>query len=188
MKCSKAERWILLRDSGELSPRRQRALGRHLARCPTCQASAQSLVELTHAARSWDAGQPGPGAVGAIRTGLIEAGDRREAWTWQPARPAPARLAWSLASLAIVVAAGLLWFSANRPGAAPAVAREESPAAQAEPGGLAWEDGLDAELDALTELLASSLNDQNGKAAAGAATTDEDAMARELLELEGYTI
>jgi len=54
---------------------------------------------------------------------------------------------------------------------------------------LAWDDNLDAELDALTDLLASSLTDQNGNATTTATTeTDEDAIARELLELQGYTI
>lgn len=184
MNCRKAEQWILLRDSGELSARRERALGRHLAWCTACQAHVDTLRRLTHATRSWDAGQPGPGTLGAIRTGLLESADRRDAWTVRPARhPLPA-LAWAYAAVPALLLAGLLWMSVAHRATRPEAARLNAPATAA----LAWDDSLDAELDALTDLLASSLTEQNGQATGTTMESDEDTMARELLELQGYNI
>jgi anti-sigma factor RsiW len=185
MNCRKAEQWILLRDSGELSARRERALGRHLAWCTACQAQVHALRQLTHATRAWDAGRPGPGTLGAIRTGLIEAADRREAWTVQPARHSFPALAWAYAAVPALLLAGLLWMAVAHRATPPGVASTNQPAAGA---GLAWDDSLDAELDALTDLLASSLTDQNGQASGATTELDEDTMARELLELQGYNI
>lgn len=190
MKCQKAEQWILLSDSGELGAWRARKLARHLASCTHCQDYARSLGALTRATRAWDAGQPGSQTVGAIRTGLLEARDRRTVWVVEPADRPFARPAWALAALLALLGAGLLWFAVARPGSEPAMARMETPSIEA-PGAasaLAWDDNLDAEIDALTDLLASSLTDQNGNSTTATTETDEDTIARELLELQGYTI
>ena len=190
MKCQKAEQWILLRDSGELGAWRAGKLARHLSSCPQCREYAGSLATLTRATRAWDAGQPGSQTIGAIRTGLLEARDRRTVWTVQPVDRPFARPVWALAGLLAVLGAGLLWFATARHGSEPSVARVETPSIEAPEAtsALAWDDNLDAEISALTDLLASSLTDQNGNTTAATSESDEDTIARELLELQGYTI
>ena len=45
MKCNKAEKTILLQDSGKLAPRKSKALAEHLHGCASCRGFQQALLE-----------------------------------------------------------------------------------------------------------------------------------------------
>lgn len=198
MNCHRAEQLVLLKDSGELGVVGRWRLDRHLAHCAPCRAHQDALLGLTEAVRAWDTGD----VSAATRQRVLAqrpAADRRDVIALEPAiRPSwLPRLAYAAAALA-VLAAGL-WFALPRAGHEAAVAQSDpapgiaaTPAAVAQAGD-SWDDGVDAELDALTDLLASSLHEGSGQAATGTDTadldeSDEDTLARELMQLQGYAI
>jgi len=175
MKCSYMERWLLLRDSGELDPIRSRLLERHLATCPACRASAALL----NTGRSALHAVPVPTMSEAdIRTLIAAARNNAAApsaaFAWL--RPALA----AAAALAIVVT-GFLWSSRNTtPGSA--VARATTPAAD---NLAAWDDSFEEDLATIDEMVLSSVSETsyaNGTAA------DEESLAKEWLALNGVEI
>ena len=110
MKCEKAQRWILLEQSGELAPRRRAALEQHLVACPDCRAwRALCMDGAALTARAFPAREP---AEPFVQTVL----DRMP-----PAGPVPRTVFWrTLLACAAALLAGLcLWPLVTRSPSAP---------------------------------------------------------------------
>lgn len=187
MKCQRAEQMILLRDAGELDGWRRRRLERHLAACAACCAYADELRAVTAVVRAWQAGEPSASTLAAIREAGRGDEDRRAEFVFRPSVQPSWRPVAVYATLLVVVLGGLLWLRSAQRAAEPALAQREAPP-ESTVAATAWDDGVDAEIDALSELLASALDDKNGVTATSADESDEDAIARELLNLQGYSI
>ena len=170
MKCEKAKLNILRADAGELIAWRRHALARHLGTCADCRHYRDDLRQLAEATRA----EPQP-AVDAFALRLI----MNEAQRVAAQRPLPSlgsRLlgvfqAWETPSLKPVfaVAAALLlvggvWFARQHGGA-----------------GMAWNDGVDQQLERLQDTLASFSSDDLPHAGAN----ELENIASELLEVEG---
>lgn len=182
MNRDKLEQWILLRQSGELGRVRGFLLDRALARDPELRRYADDSARIMSAARAWSVAQPGAHTAEAIHARINEAPDRREDII---IRAEPAFRLWPILAgvTALLLAVALITLKA--PERVDSVAR--TPAAPHDvQAPLAWEDHVDAELDALMELV--SLNGTDESARPGAPTTDEESLVRELLALEGIAI
>ncbi len=182
MNRDKLERWILLRQSGELGRVRGFLLDRALARDPELRRYADDSARIMSAARAWSVAQPGAHTADAIHARIHEAPDRREEITL---RPEPGFRLWPILAGVTALLLAVVLFALKAPERAESVARTPAapPDAQAQ---LAWEDHVDAELDALMELV--SLNGTDESARTGANATDEELLVRELLALEGIAI
>jgi hypothetical protein len=106
MNCQKAEKQILLHESGELGPRREKSLATHLERCADCRAFRLALTET--AQECGVAFEPGEKVLQNIR---------REARILAPAHKRPPVFYWKPAmAIAASVLIGLgAFFSAFRP-------------------------------------------------------------------------
>ena len=176
MKCEQAEQAILLQDSGELGALGRYQLGRHVAGCAHCQAFQADLRTTRSALHTVTA----PALSAQTRATILNAAgpDRREVVTlvpslqpiswWRPALAAAALVA--LLSVAFHMYAG----SGNK---APLVAQASQTAE------VTMDDAVDAEIDALQQLLVASLS-ESPDAQEGDALLDEDTLARELLALQ----
>ncbi len=177
MKRDKIERWILLRSAGELGRWRTRRLERLLARDPEARAFEADVARLAREARAWSVAQPGSHTAEAIHARLHAAPDRRETLALAPDRIHRWWPALAGVTAALVLALGL-WVALSG-------SMRTDVAEQPQVEALAWEDGVDAELDALQEwLLSSTAEDQ----ASAAPLADEEQLIRELLAMEGITI
>ena len=171
MKCEQAKLNILMADAGELVPWRRSALARHLGACAECRQYRDDLRQLAEATRA----EPQP-AVDKFAMRLI----MNEAQKVSAHRPAPSfgsRLlgvfqAWEVPSLkpALAVAAaalllvGSVWVVSQHGGV-----------------GMAWNDGVDQQLERLQDTLASFSADDLPHAGA----SELENIANELLEVEG---
>jgi len=170
MKCEKAKLNILRADAGDLVAWRRHALARHLGQCSDCRHYRDDLRQLAEATRA----EPQP-AVDAFALRLI----MNEAHRVAAQRPLPglgSRLlgvfqAWEIPSLKPVfaVAAALLlvggvWYVRQHGGI-----------------GMAWNDGVDQQLERLQDTLASFSQDDVPRAGAN----ELENIASELLEVEG---
>ena len=170
MKCEKAKLIILRADAGELVAWRRSALARHLGACAACRHYRDDLRQLAEATRV----EPQP-AVDAFALRLI----MNEAQRVSARRPAPglgrrllgAFQAWELPSLkpayalaAAVLLVGGVWLARQHGGA-----------------GMAWNDGVDQQLERLQDTLASFSADDQPRAGA----SELENIANELLEVEG---
>ena len=143
MKPEKLEQWLLLEQTGELTPRQKLQLDAELA----ASEAARRLRDQLHAianALPVPTAQPAPGAAARIAARLRPAA--RPAFTfvaaWKPA------LAFA-AALAFIV--GIRTFQSPRPTAPAETAAVTAAAAEEED----WSDPLDSEFTELESLLAS---------------------------------
>ncbi len=177
MNTNKIEQWILLRQSGELSPRKCRQLDILLARHPELQQFENDLAAISLVSRESTTTADVPQLNGATRARLFEATEQA---------PATLRFAqWKfLAPLAaaalLILGISLALHRTPTPGAPIAHTDAAAPAAE-----YAWDDNLEYELDNLQAVLAN-LNADLPQA--NRQTPDEDTLIRELLELEGARI
>jgi len=188
MNCEQAEQRMLLRDSGELGIGGRWRLRRHLATCARCRATEASVRALTAAARNWSAGEPSDRALDAVRQLVQTAPDRRDDIVVAPAIRPSWKAAWACATVLLALGAALWWRGTADRSDAPAPVADTTP--DAREGALAWDNGLDAELDALDSLVTTAWDEGVVAARTGATLEEsgEDELARELLELQGYTI
>ncbi len=111
MKCRRAQRWLLLESSGELSFLQQRRLQRHLLSCVACRGYQQELSSIMMAARQ-DLPERAPSAfsLAAIKAAADAALALQQPSPSSRARPAAWR-AWrpALASAAILVLCWAGW-------------------------------------------------------------------------------
>jgi anti-sigma factor RsiW len=170
MKCEQAKLNILRADAGELVPWRRSALARHLGACAECRQYRDDLRQLAEATRAEP--QPDMDAF-ALRLIMNEAErvaarrpvpglgrrllDLVQGWERPSLRPA-----YVLAAAALL--AGGVWLVRPQGGA-----------------GLAWNDGVDQQLERLQDTLALFSTDDVPHARAN----DLENIASELLEVEG---
>jgi anti-sigma factor RsiW len=163
MNCEQTERDLLLDQSGELGWWRARALRRHLAACPACQAYRRSLTELAATVAPHLEEEPNPFLVRRVIRVVGEQPAPTPAW-----QPSYARVAACAAVVLLLatVAIPLLWSHGNRhrEGVRQAARMSETGSILA----LALE-REDSDLESLHE-------------------GERRALARELLELEGFAV
>ncbi len=176
MKCHQAEQTILLLDSGELGTVRRHQLERHLRGCAACRAFQSDLLASRRALQAI----PTPAQAVRDRTALLEAATPhpRTVFSQSPV-PQPLngwRPALAAAALLVLLLAGWL----IRQGQEPVVAdsQRKAPAAAA----MTLDEAVDAEMDALQELLVASTDDTGS--ASAEEELDENTLARELLALQ----
>lgn len=181
MNRDKLERWILLRQSGELGRWRARRLERALAKDPALRAFEADVQKLTAATRAWTTRSELSQSVHRIHEELLRTADRRDLVSLAPA---PRRMWWP--ALAVPTALAALWLVVGWPSERTAPVVSGGVAGASNASTLAWEGGVDEELDALFELVYETGADISVSAASN--TSDEDQLILELLELEGITI
>lgn len=185
MNCRRAERALLLMDSGELPPRKMSGLEQHLAQCHGCRVRRDDFKRLAAAARlSLPTGAPADRTMAAILAAACAAAARpaktqslRWAALWRPALAAAALLLLCLGG----------WWLADR---GPAASR--APAA----GGasVAWEQPAVIPLvpsgaagDAFAALLAEDVVTME-RLSDLAFQSELSPLDRDLLLLEGLAI
>lgn len=176
MNLETAKKYILLEQSGELSPRKQAKLAAFLLKSEEARIYRKESAQWVKAARA--AGMPAVCDIAVTR--ILEAARRIRPEERAPefARPAwrPA-LAWA-AVLLLLLAGGLVLFRI------PAVIETATPSTpMPEATTTSWDDSMDEDIAELGALLASAA--ENGSATSEA---DIDAMAADLLDLEGLNI
>ena len=183
MKCEQAEQAILLKDSGELGALARYRLTRHVAGCPACQSFQADLGTTRLALHAL----PTPSLSDRTRNSILEAAtpDRREVVTLAPTlRPVTWwRPAFAAAALVALLAASFYLRSGSNP-SAPATAQNAPAAATTE---MTLDEAVDAEMDALQQLLVASL-DEPAVNATETDDLDEETLARELLALQETTL
>lgn len=177
MNRDKIERWILLKSTGELGRWQTWRLERLLANDPEARAFEADTARLAQAARAWSVAQPGPHTAQSIHARLHTESDRRDTLVFAPARTHGWWPVFAAAAAILLVGAGLWLRMSGTPH--PEQAAERTVEA------LAWDDGVDAELDALQDWLVASTAEESARTVTVA---DEDQLIRELLALEGITI
>lgn len=177
MNRDRIEKWILLAESGELSPRRLRRLEALLAADPELARLRRGWSRMSEAARSPEADRP-LAAFGRSRI-LREA----EAQGAEPAaRPGIPlwKPAWALAACLLVLFLAGRWFNSRPggPGGSPVAA-----------SGLwaEWEQGFENRLDGFDQSLSELVQLWEPPAGSGAGEGADDELnelGRQLLELE----
>lgn len=182
MKCEQAEQAILLKDSGELGLLARMRLDRHLAGCPACQAYQDELGVTRRALHDL----PAPSLSERARNSILTAAtpDRRDVVTLAPTqRPVTWwRPAFAAAALAALLAASL-YLRSHSP-TTPVVAQQAPAAGTTE---MTLDEAVDAEMDALQQLLVASLKESTVNATE-TDDLDEATLARELLALQETTL
>lgn len=181
MKRDTIEKWVLLKQSGELDLVRDWLLRRAMCRDAGARRFQDDLNRITAAARgSVDAVPGNSAALAAILSAAGKNSSRSEEFGFEPSRPAPA---WrpALAFAALVLIAGATWLALQKPGVTPPIAQTTT--TQPEQA-LPWDDGLDKKMDELNTMLAES-SDEWDSTAGG---SDLDTMAEELMQWEGSHI
>ncbi|MFH0954288.1 MAG: zf-HC2 domain-containing protein [Verrucomicrobiota bacterium] len=189
MKCESTERDILLAQSGELSWLKRRLLERHLAVCPRCRGTQVELDRLAGLVRGTsEALDVSQAVIERIHAVARKEQSKSESFRLHPSRE-PFHVIWRPALLYAAVGVVLLtgfWLvlrPALQPTPAPVqVTRQAAPVTPE----TAWEDSVDDEIAAIDQSLVSVSDDSSGTESAE--SEDLDAMARELLELEGMQI
>jgi len=171
MKCNEAQLNILREHAGELVPWRRSTLHRHMAACAACRNYRTDLLQLAEAAHT--AEQP-PVDHFAMRM-LLEAGqrtlDRRAVRslgkrvgdffkTWE--NTLTLRPALAVATAVLLLAIGV-WLVRPHAG-----------------GNMAWNDGVDQQIEKLEASLASLEADSSR-----ASSADAESIASQLLNVEG---
>ena len=184
MKCEQAEQSILLKDSGELGAWARTRLDRHVAGCPACQAFQADLGTTRRALHAL----PAPTLAERARSSILAAAipDRREVITLAPTlRPVTWwRPAFAAAALLALLATSL-YLRSGPATPAPVVAQQEPAAATTE---MTLDEAVDAEMDALQQLLVASLDEPAGGNTSTETDLDEATLARELLALQETTL
>jgi hypothetical protein len=182
MKRDTFERWVLLKQSGELCRWKDWLLTRRLARDPALQAFAQDAGDLGLLSRSRAPGALPDGIVDAIHARLEAPADRRAIIAPAPEPNGVWRPAFALAICVILLAAGgVFWWRGDAPvGAHPTAAQESDR--------LAWNDALDGALDEVDAWLAGDWTGADAVPARLNRNGEEEQLVRELLALEGITI
>lgn len=182
MNREKIERWILLRQSGELGRWKTRRLERYLARDPDLQRFETDLRTLSEASRAWSLQSPDTHTAETIHARLTAPVDRRDSFALRPS----GRVAlWPIlvgATALLFLGVGL-WSHRIAPAGDQIAVVNEPAAGTVE---LAWDDGVDQELDALQDLVTGDNNETAQTTTT--ANYDEEYLIRELLALEGITI
>jgi anti-sigma factor RsiW len=161
MNCTTYRNDILLAESGELTPPRREALSAHLASCPGCRTFADTSRVLTQSARETLSQEtPHPSVMVAIRAAAETRGRGR--LLWFPTRMV--RLAACAAAIALV--AGSAWFAA--------VPRQQASRVAA--------------LSTMVTMVAESTMDDAATMTAVDDDRDLKAVARQLLEMEGFRV
>ncbi len=171
MKTEKIEKLVLLEQSGELNFVRRWQLRRALARNPALKKFRDDLQQLTAVSRaSGPADDLNPAVLGEIRRAAAEqsqqgfaAADISGAWL----RPAIAMVA------VFVVISGITLINQYRPPVRTALA------AHFGHHGARWDDNIDAELSNVSSMLGANFD-----SGTDLASSDVNAMARELISLE----
>lgn len=187
---SKWESYILQREAGTLSPRKQRALQRALAQDPELQAYERTLAVARQAMTDADPDKP----VSAFTLSrIIQEAERHgpripdptPSWTlripnWKPA------LVYGGLSVLVLILGSALFFQADRSG--PAFQSVQSEPDFAGEGGavVEWDRVFAEEYEALAQQL-HTLRTEASEAAWLINDRDEEALARELLEWEHST-
>lgn len=186
MKCEQAEQAILLKDSGELGALARYQLNRHVAGCPACQSFQTDLGTTRSALHAL----PAPSLSDRTRTSILAAAtpDRREVVTLAPTlRPVTWwRPAFAAAALIALLAASL-YLRSGANSTAPSIAQKTPAAATTE---TTLDEAVDAEMDALQQLLVASLDEPTVTPTETDNTDnlDEETLARELLALQETTL
>lgn len=172
MKTEKIERLILLEQSGELNFVRRWQLGRALARQPGLQKFRDDLQQLTAVSRAaMPEGGLNPMILGEIRKAAAEQnqhGFGKETGFAPWLKPAIACAA------VLLVGGGIALLNQYRP---PVIAKI---AAHFGHKNAKWDDGVDAEISGVSNMLAANFD-----TAGEAVPADANAIARELIDLEG---
>ena len=174
MKCEQARMDILLEHAGELGSWRRSGLARHMEGCSACRQYRDDLAQIATATRMVE--QPTVDRL-AMQMLLNEAQrmlDRKavpavESRLWKVFQtlenPLPAlRPALAVAAVALLLAGGV-WLVRLHSGVA-----------------MAWNDGVDQQIDRLEASLASLSQDADGNRTSNA---DAETIASQLLEVEG---
>lgn len=180
MKNETAERWMLLKQSGELDPVRSWLLERHFAHHPEARDAMDGMNRLADAVRRMPIAGPGEDVIAAIQREARAATGRSVEVNGAPSRKPAWRpaLAWAAAAAALAVAS---WLVVQQ----PQQAQEHRVAAAADDAELAWDNGIDSDLAELSSMLALA-NDETE--ATADASTDLDTIVTELIALEGSEI
>lgn len=178
----KLEQWILLRQSGELDRVRGFLLNRALVRDPVLRRFAEDSARIVGTARAWSVTQAGALSADAIHARIQKATDRRDELVL---RPEPGYRLWPILAGAIPLFLALALFTWKSPERTDSVVRAPAATRDAQPQ-LDWEDHVDAELDALMDMVLSNGADESARADMNRA--DEETLIRELLVLEGIAI
>lgn len=183
MKRDTLERWVLLKQSGELSRWKEWLLTRRLARDPALQAFAQDAGDIGLLSRSHTPGELPAHVADAIHARLSEPVDRRSIITLEPEPGKIWRPAFAWAACLAVLAAGALYMRLGDDQATPS-----RTLATAEADRLAWNDSLDATLDEMDAWLAGGSAEVAANQPSSNGNGEEEQLIRELLALEGITI
>ncbi len=178
------ERWVLLKQSGELGRWRGWILARRLARDRDLRDFAQDAADLGLASRSRAPGCLPDNLIHAIHDRLSESTDRRAFFTVEP--ETGWRPGWKFAAAACAVALAAAVVYVLRPGDPGLLASDPASAPAVEQ--LAWNDSLDAALDEVDAWLAGRPAEEAGASDTEGPTSEEELLIRELLALEGIAI
>lgn len=188
MKCESVEKQVLLAQSGELSWLGRRTLSRHLRGCASCRQFQTALNGITARAHGIEPDLAVRSAVlGRIRSAARKECSRSELIHIRPSREpfsAIFRPAIIYSAAAIMLLVGF-WLT-FRPVLNPPQAAEQitTPAI-----GEDWDTAsIDTQIETLNDWLAVASTDDDTTASKETVPEDVNAMARELLELEGLQI
>ena len=187
MKCESVQKRILLAQSGELSWLGRRALSSHLIRCAGCRQFEDALNGITARVRGTELdASVSPPVLDRIRSVARRENSRSERVHIHPSREpflVSFRPAFVYSAIGLMLLTGF-WLSVrpflnqSQPQAAQ---RQTSPAA-----GNDWDTAaIDTQIEDLSDRLDVAAVDEES---APAENEDVDAIARELLELEGQQI
>lgn len=184
MKCRQTEHWLLLKDSGELSSRKQLRLERHLASCAHCRMAQDELNRLMLIARQHLAkGEPGARALVAIRNTAEASLQTRKSSGWGRVQT-PVIVLWrpalALAAGLLLCLGGWIWLSGHdRLPEGPIVVLSPQAVERAAPSG--------ESLDDLAAMLAEDVVVIE-RVSDGVYSQELSPLDRDLLLLEGLAI
>lgn len=112
MNCRKAERWILLMSSGELSLRKRIRLERHISTCPRCRAYQDDIERILSVSQeALLSGEPGKDTLASIRHAALAGISKSETLTEERAvRRVVARWRPLLACAALIMVCLAGWY------------------------------------------------------------------------------
>ena len=190
MKCDRAQKRILLAQSGELSWLGRRGLSVHLRGCATCRRFETQLNGITAEVRGPEPVSPSAAVLERIRHAARKESSRSELIHIRPSHE-PFTLVFRPAiiysSIALMLLLGF-WLTI-RPALNPSQTALQEPV-PATPTGEEWDTaGIDTQIETLDEWLDVATTDDDASSLSnGTENEDVNSIARQLLEMESEQI
>lgn len=189
MNRDRLERWLLLRETGELDPVRSRILDAYLKRDSALREFERDAKRLARLSCGVPPGKQAPHTeqmMISVRQAITFPNRRAEPSVFRGSALA-LRPAWATAMAGILAVASLAWLVVTRSSdRAVDLARTGAPPLQQTDDLLVWDDGFEDELVGLEQLLSAAAIEE--LFADSQDMDSEEQLIRQWLELEGITI